>query len=147
VADRPGAAGARRNPARQGTARPASGRRADTTGSTGCSTPTAPSSTSIGYESLAALEAADGLDALFVEPVGQGSSTSDAGTAVTIAATPASANHAPLPPTEARLYTISWDDESALALDLLERACRAGAGANGGGGGGGGSRRSRGCDG
>jgi PAS domain S-box-containing protein len=70
----------------------------------------------IGYESLAALEAADGLDALFVEPVGQGSSTSDAGTAVTIAATPASANHAPLPPTEARLFTISWDDESALAL-------------------------------
>jgi PAS domain S-box-containing protein len=71
----------------------------------------------IGYASLGALEAADGLDALFVEPVGlTGSSTSGVGTAVTIAATPASAGHAPLPPTEARLFTISWDDESALAL-------------------------------
>jgi PAS domain S-box-containing protein len=71
----------------------------------------------IGYASLGALEAADGLDALFVEPVGlTGSSTSGSGTAVTIAATPASADHAPLPPTEARLFTISWDNESALAL-------------------------------
>jgi PAS domain S-box-containing protein len=71
----------------------------------------------IGYPSLGALEAADGLDALFVEPVGlTGSSTSGSGTAVTIAATPASADHAPLPPTEARLFTISWDNESALAL-------------------------------
>jgi PAS domain S-box-containing protein len=71
----------------------------------------------IGYASLHALEAADGLDALFVEPVGpQGSSTSDAGAAVTIAATPATAGHAPLPPTEARLFTISWDGEPALAL-------------------------------
>jgi PAS domain S-box-containing protein len=71
----------------------------------------------IGYASIQALEAADGLDALFVEPVGQtGSSTSGAGTAVTIAATAASAGHAPLPPTEARLFTISWNDESALAL-------------------------------
>jgi PAS domain S-box-containing protein len=71
----------------------------------------------IGYPSLQALEEADGLDALFVEPVGnKGSSTSEAGTAVTIAARPASAGEAPLPPTAARLYTISWDDESALAL-------------------------------
>jgi PAS domain S-box-containing protein len=71
----------------------------------------------IGYASLQALEAADGLDALFVEPVGpQGSSTSDTGTAVTIAATPATAGHDPLPPTEARLFTISWDGEAALAL-------------------------------
>jgi PAS domain S-box-containing protein len=71
----------------------------------------------IGYASLHALEAADGLDALFVEPVGpQGSSTSDAGAAVTIAATPATAGHDPLPPTEARLFTIAWDGEPALAL-------------------------------
>jgi PAS domain S-box-containing protein len=76
----------------------------------------------IGYESLSALEAADGLDALFVEPAGgngssaSGISTSGSGTAVTIAATPASADRAPLPPTEARLYTISWDGDSALAL-------------------------------
>jgi PAS domain S-box-containing protein len=71
----------------------------------------------IGYASLQALEAADGLDALFVEP-GElhGDSTSGAGTPVTIAATPASARNAPLPPTEARLFTISWDNESALAL-------------------------------
>jgi PAS domain S-box-containing protein len=75
----------------------------------------------IGYASLQGLEAAGGLDALFVEPVGpqdslQGSSTSDAGTAVTIAAPPASQGHAPLPPTAARLFTIAWDGDSALAL-------------------------------
>jgi PAS domain S-box-containing protein len=71
----------------------------------------------IGYASLQALEAADGLDALFVEPVAlKDSSTSGTGTAVTIAATPASADRAPLPPTEARLFTISWDGDSALAL-------------------------------
>ena len=75
----------------------------------------------IGYASLHTLEEAGGLDALFVEPVGsqaslQGSSTSDTGAAVTIAATPASPGHAPLPPTEARLFTISWDGDSALAL-------------------------------
>jgi PAS domain S-box-containing protein len=71
----------------------------------------------IGYASLQALEEADGLDALFVEPVGpQGSSTSDSGAAVTIAATPASPGHAPLSPTEARLFSISWEGDSALAL-------------------------------
>lgn len=71
----------------------------------------------IGYDSLQALEAAGGLDALFVEPVdNKGSSTSGAGTAVTIAATAAAQGRAPLPPTEARLYSISWDKEAALAL-------------------------------
>jgi PAS domain S-box-containing protein len=71
----------------------------------------------IGYDSLQALEEADGLDALFVEPVANsGTSTSQAGTAVTIAARPASTAHPSMPPTVARLYTISWDDESALAL-------------------------------
>jgi signal transduction histidine kinase len=71
----------------------------------------------IGYANLQALEEADGLDALFVEPVAlKGSSTSGSGTAVTIAATPAAADRAPLPPTEARLFSISWDGEPALAL-------------------------------
>ncbi len=76
----------------------------------------------IGYASLHALEEAGGLDALYVEPgVSTASSTSDTGTPVTISAgTPssedASPNLAPSTPTDARLYTISWDDESALAL-------------------------------
>jgi PAS domain S-box-containing protein len=71
----------------------------------------------IGYASLQALEQADGLDALFVEPVEpMGSSTSGTGAAVTIAAMAASTDHAPLPPTQARLFTISWDRESAMAL-------------------------------
>jgi PAS domain S-box-containing protein len=67
------------------------------------------------YPSLHALEQAGGLDALYVEPgVSNASSTSDTGTPVTI-----SAGHAPpdaASGTEARLYTISWDEDSALAL-------------------------------
>jgi PAS domain S-box-containing protein len=71
----------------------------------------------MGYDSLNALEEAGGLDALYVEPgVSSASSTSDTGTPVTISATQASTDHTPPAPTEARLYTISWDDESALAL-------------------------------
>jgi PAS domain S-box-containing protein len=71
----------------------------------------------IGYPSLHALEQAGGLDALYVEPgVSTASSTSDTGTPVTISASQASeANAQPLA-TDARLYTISWDDDSALAL-------------------------------
>jgi PAS domain S-box-containing protein len=69
----------------------------------------------IAYPSLHALEQAGGLDALYVEPgVSSASSTSDTGTPVTI-----SASHAPpdaASGTEARLYTISWDEDSALAL-------------------------------
>jgi PAS domain S-box-containing protein len=67
------------------------------------------------YPSLHALEQAGGLDALYVEPgVSTASSTSDTGTPVTI-----SAGHAPpesAAGTEARLYTIAWDEDSALAL-------------------------------
>jgi PAS domain S-box-containing protein len=67
------------------------------------------------YPSLHALEQAGGLDALYVEPgVSNASSTSDTGTPVTI-----SAGHAPPDAAsgiEARLYTISWDEDSALAL-------------------------------
>ena len=65
----------------------------------------------IGYDSLHALEQAGGLDALYVEAgVSQASSTSEAGTPMTISASEDQ------PATEARLFTISWDGESALAL-------------------------------
>jgi PAS domain S-box-containing protein len=71
----------------------------------------------IGYPSLHALEEAGGLDALYVEPgVSSASSTSDTGTPVTISAAPASSEHASAPQTDAHLHTISWDDDSALAL-------------------------------
>jgi PAS domain S-box-containing protein len=64
----------------------------------------------MGYAHLHALEEAGGLDALYVEPgVSSASSTSDTGTPVTIS-TQESAEHA------ARLYTIAWDGEQALAL-------------------------------
>jgi PAS domain S-box-containing protein len=69
----------------------------------------------IGYESLHALEHAGGLDALYVEPgTTSASSTSEAGMPVTIAATPDAST--PAEATEGRLFTISWDGESALAL-------------------------------
>ena len=70
----------------------------------------------MGYPSLHALEEAGGLDGLYVEPgISSASSTSDTGTPVTISANQAS-EHAPASATEARLHTISWDDDSALAL-------------------------------
>jgi PAS domain S-box-containing protein len=69
----------------------------------------------MGYESLHALEEAGGLDALYVEPgVSSASSTSDTGRPVTISGTEASSEGAPA--IDARLYTISWDGDSALAL-------------------------------
>jgi len=71
----------------------------------------------MGYQSLHALEEAGGLDALYVEPgVSTASSTSDTGTPVTISGTQASSEHAAPSATDARLYTILWDDNSALAL-------------------------------
>jgi PAS domain S-box-containing protein len=71
----------------------------------------------IGYRDLQALEEAGGLDALYVEPgVSNASSTSDTGTPVTISATQASPEQAAPAATEARLYTIAWDGDSALAL-------------------------------
>ena len=84
--------------------------------------------TRMGYASLHALEQAGGLDALYVEPgVSSASSTSDTGTPVTICASlalnenPASEHASPTehpaaPATDAHLFTISWDDDSALAL-------------------------------
>ena len=69
----------------------------------------------MGYPTLQVLEEAGGLDALYVEAgVSQASSTSEAGTPVTISATQPSAEHDE--PTQARLFTISWDGDSALAL-------------------------------
>jgi PAS domain S-box-containing protein len=71
----------------------------------------------MGYQSLRALEEAGGLDALYVEPgVSHASSTSGTGTPVTISATQASSGDTPAAAAEAHLYTISWDDDSALAL-------------------------------
>jgi PAS domain S-box-containing protein len=71
----------------------------------------------MGYQNLHALEQAGGLDALYVEPgVSTASSTSDTGTPVKIYAAQASSEQAPPSATEARLFTISWDDDSALAL-------------------------------
>ncbi|OKO75580.1 PAS domain S-box protein [Bradyrhizobium sp. AS23.2] len=70
----------------------------------------------MGYASLGALEDAGGLDALYVEPgVSPASSTSQAGTPVTISATVADGER-PLATTEAHLHTIDWDGESAHAL-------------------------------
>ncbi len=71
----------------------------------------------IGYADLRALEEAGGLDALYVEPgVSNASSTSDTGTPVTISATQEVSEHSRPATTEARLYTIAWDGEQALAL-------------------------------
>ena len=71
----------------------------------------------MGHESLHALEEAGGLNALYVEPgVSTTSSTSDTGTPVTISAGPAAPGHATPRASDARLFTISWDGESALAL-------------------------------
>jgi PAS domain S-box-containing protein len=70
----------------------------------------------MGYSGLSALEDAGGLDALYVEPgVSSASSTSQAGTPVTISATLATGEQ-PLATTQAHLHTIDWDGESAHAL-------------------------------
>ena len=75
--------------------------------------------TRIGYDSLHALEQAGGLDALYVEAgVSSTRSTSEAGTPVTISAS----HDASGPATAARLHTISWDGESALALMFTAEA-------------------------
>jgi len=80
--------------------------------------------TQMGYSGLHALEEAGGLDALYVEPgVSNAPSTSDTGTPVMISASQPQNTEQDLasrepasPPTDARLYTISWDGDSALAL-------------------------------
>jgi PAS domain-containing protein len=71
----------------------------------------------IGYRSLHDLEEAGGLDALYVEAgVSPASSTSDTGTPVRISAAPSSPDQPPPSATDARLYTIEWDGDPALAL-------------------------------
>ncbi|QOZ31703.1 PAS domain-containing protein [Bradyrhizobium sp. CCBAU 53421] len=71
----------------------------------------------MGYDSLHALEAAGGLDALYVEPgVSQASSTSGTGTPVTISANQNADDGAQSVSAAARLHTITWDDDPALAL-------------------------------
>jgi PAS domain S-box-containing protein len=75
----------------------------------------------IGYASLHALEDAGGVDALYVEPgVSTSSSTSQTGTPVMISAS--HADQEASEPTAARLHTISWDDDAALALICSEGA-------------------------
>jgi PAS domain S-box-containing protein len=75
--------------------------------------------TRIGYDSLHTLEQAGGLDALYVEAgVSSATSTSEAGTPVTISASKDAAG----PASAARLFTISWDGESALALMFTPEA-------------------------
>ena len=73
--------------------------------------------TQMGYPNLHALEDAGGLDALYVEPgVSNASSTSDTGKPVTISASQPLDADTPAAAADARLYTISWDGDSALAL-------------------------------
>jgi PAS domain S-box-containing protein len=79
-----------------------------------------------GLASLQALEQAGGLDALYVEPgVSSASSTSDGGTPVTISAMQDATAGTPSSATHARLFTISWDDESAHALICSNAAAAA----------------------
>ncbi|AVT82998.1 PAS domain-containing protein [Rhodopseudomonas palustris] len=67
----------------------------------------------MGFPSVAALEEAGGLDALYVDSgVGDSSSSSETGTPITITA----AQGGDAAPTEARLFTIAWDGDQALAL-------------------------------
>jgi PAS domain S-box-containing protein len=73
--------------------------------------------TQMGYPNLHALEDAGGLDALYVEPgTSNAASTSDTGRPVTISASQPEDADTPSSAAEARLYTISWDGDSALAL-------------------------------
>ena len=65
-----------------------------------------------GFASLHALSNAGGLDALYVQPIeSSASSSSESGMPLSIAT--GDANHAPI---LARLYTITWDGEPAMAL-------------------------------
>jgi PAS domain S-box-containing protein len=69
----------------------------------------------MGYPGLHDLEQAGGVDALYVEAgSASGSSTSEAGTPVTISVV--EENGDVTASIDARLYTISWDGDSALAL-------------------------------
>ncbi|HEY8335888.1 MAG TPA: PAS domain S-box protein, partial [Tardiphaga sp.] len=78
-----------------------------------------------GYPTLHALEDAGGLDALYVEPnVSGSSSTADGGKAVTISGTDAGQAFR-MQPTDAKLFTISWDSDPALALIFAQAGSEA----------------------
>ncbi|MEA2978866.1 MAG: hypothetical protein QOF09_689 [Alphaproteobacteria bacterium] len=66
-----------------------------------------------GYGQLHALEAAGGLDALFVEPAGKEPGDGNGAQSLTIAT-----NQGDQVPVEARLFTSPWEGESALVLML-----------------------------
>jgi PAS domain S-box-containing protein len=75
----------------------------------------------MGYANLAALEQAGGLDALYVEPgVSSSSSSSEAGTPVMITTADGSSNAGRS--ATARLFTITWDGDTAHALIFTPRA-------------------------
>ncbi len=63
-----------------------------------------------GYKDLHAFSEAGGLDALYIEPGALGDSTADNGAPLVIAGSNGTGN------TEARLYSIVWDGEQAMAL-------------------------------
>ncbi|WP_407156625.1 sensor histidine kinase [Bradyrhizobium sp. STM 3557] len=74
----------------------------------------------MGYPNLAALEQAGGLDALYVEPgVPSSSGSSEAGTPVMITTAEGSSNAGCS--AAARLFTISWDGDTAHALIFTPR--------------------------
>ncbi|MGH6741963.1 MAG: histidine kinase dimerization/phospho-acceptor domain-containing protein, partial [Bradyrhizobium sp.] len=66
-----------------------------------------------GYQHLAALEEAGGLDALFVEPNGEELGANNGSKSLTIAT-----NKGSQLPVEARLFSSPWEGESALVLML-----------------------------
>ncbi|MBR0698065.1 PAS domain-containing protein [Bradyrhizobium lablabi] len=71
----------------------------------------------MGYDSLHALEDAGGLDALYVEAgMSNAGGVSGAGTPVTISASQSADGAMQSIAADARLHSISWDSESALAL-------------------------------
>jgi PAS domain S-box-containing protein len=70
----------------------------------------------LGFDDRDALNAAGGLDALYIDPADAvANSIDDAGTAVTIATQDTSVT-----PAQAHLSTIAWDGEPALALILTD---------------------------
>lgn len=70
----------------------------------------------VGFDDLDALNAAGGLDALYIDPAeAVANSIDDVGTAVTIAT-----QNTSIAPAPAHLSTITWDGEAALALILTE---------------------------
>lgn len=72
--------------------------------------------TQVGFDDRDALNAAGGLDALYIDPADAvANSIHDAGAAVTIAT-----QNTWLAPVEAHLSTINWDGEPALALILTD---------------------------